>query len=188
MAGKKVRCPKCQSIQQVPAAEPEPESEYGVKAEDDDFWSQTAGAASNPFESPAATPSHTRQGYSEREARSFVAIPGTVLYILALVAFTLSVVMLGIELLKWLAAPNDISAARRAGRIAGPLVLMSLTYATSQGANHLRNLREPGYVWFALIMSMSPCGTFLFCPVAIPFAIWGIVLMCDRRIAAYFRG
>ncbi|PQO47531.1 hypothetical protein [Blastopirellula marina] len=196
MAGKKIRCPKCQAVQQVPGGEPEPEIEYGFKNEGkagDDFWSQIPDSsqmpAANPYDSPApAAARPQRRGLSPADARSRVAIPATALYVLSLGGFFLSIICAFFFALRWIFELDNVPTQQRIATLIVGLIGLSLNYVTIQGANNMRALREPGSVWLTLILALLPCGSSCLCPVAIPFAIWGIVLMCDRRISGHFRG
>jgi len=194
MAGKKIRCPKCQAIEKVPGGQPgpPPEAEYGIKGTEEDFWDQVSAAGPgntvNPFDAPAAPPARPkRQGLSERQARGRLIVPATVLYILSMVGLGLSILFLTLGTLAWILAPNAMPTEERVSKFLVVLLVLGTTYATSQGFANMRNMREPSAVWFALLLSMTPCGTHLFCPVAIPFALWGIVVMCDQRVNSYFR-
>lgn len=194
MAGKKIRCPKCQSVQQVPGNEPE--IEYGIKTEakgEDDFWSQVPDSsqmpAANPYDSPApAAARPQRQSLTEYDARSRVAIPATAIYFLSMGGLGLSILFGIFFALRWIFALDDVPTQNRIIILIAGFVGLSLNYVTSQGANNMRALHDRGSVWRTLILALLPCGTSCFWPLAIPFAIWGIVLMCDRRISGHFRG
>ncbi|MCC9606640.1 zinc-ribbon domain-containing protein [Blastopirellula sp. JC732] len=213
MAGKKVRCPKCQTVGEIPAAEPElllpdpepelplpdpePEIDYQMKSNvDDDFWSQTAGAMPMPAAAPAPSTSTSssgnsgRQGngLSEKDARRRVVFPATVLCAFALLGIVLGGLGLVAMVLLLIGGANRLPPDQLITNLIVTVLVFAGSIGTYRGANALRNLRgSAGSVWFALIVGMTPFGTYVCCPLAIPFAIWGIALMCDKRIASRFR-
>ncbi|TWT38549.1 MJ0042-type zinc finger domain-containing protein [Blastopirellula retiformator] len=194
MAGKKVRCPKCKTIGQIPSPqieadllpdpEPEPQIDYQVKAkDDDDFWSQTAGTAlpssPNPFQSPAATGgSGGKKKRSVTPASQRVLIPGMVLLTLVVLRV---VAEIGLVILLISAGKFNV-----VGGGIGGLLGLACIYYTFTGLLSFVRLDDSGSAQTGLVLSMLPCGTSVLCVLAIPFAIWGLIQMNDPQIKSSF--
>jgi len=183
MAGKKIRCPKCQTIEQVPGGQPEPEEQYEVEGGEEDFWSQTAGqtlpSESNLFESPVAvsgTPSKKgKRGVSPLQR---VQIPGMVL-----LTMTVLGVVMEIAAAIFFISIGEFSMPRFGF---GGLLGLACIYYTFTGLLSFVRLDDRYAAQTGLVLAMLPCGTSLLCFIAIPFAIWGMALMNDKQIQASF--
>lgn len=187
MAGKKVRCPKCQSVEQVPSNEPE--INYQVKAaeEEEDFWSQSAGGLSSGIEETSQSSSSTGSRKIRRSGApplKRVWIPGMVLLGLAFTRVLLEAA--GVIILIML-AQNGVELEINVGRLTVQLFIEAcFAYATITGLLNFVRLDEISWAWTGLILAMFPCGTSLLCFIAIPFSIWGIVLMSDKSVSSSF--
>ncbi|MFI4874497.1 MAG: MJ0042-type zinc finger domain-containing protein [Blastopirellula sp. JB062] len=203
MAGKKVRCPKCQSVEQVPVDD-EPVGD-SIQGKEDDFWNQTAGTASSSSSkldgllqgdfsdlsassgSVARRPDEPRS-ITSREARDRVFLPGTVLLVFSVLVTVLNAVGIVITILRiMIAPPPGMNGNMMLTMIVVAAATILLTTSTLKGVNSFRNVDEIGWAWTGLILAMTPLGTAFCCVITLPFAIWGIVLLCDRRISEHFR-
>ncbi|MCC9606641.1 zinc-ribbon domain-containing protein [Blastopirellula sp. JC732] len=199
LAGKKVRCPKCQSAERVPTPTPAPEARAQG---DDDFWSQKPGqssskslgdvlgaASTSPSASaPTAKRKEKAESLNPSEVRYRISTPATVLFVFAILVTALNAVGVVLWTLQLMFAPPanmniySIMFSMFMGAIS-----VCLTAATLKGVNSFRNVDELSWAWTGLVLAMTPFGTSICCVFTIPFAIWGIVLLSDKRISAHFR-
>lgn len=188
MAGLKVRCPKCQSVEQVPG--PEPEISYQLKGavkEEEDFWSQSAGAGTSPYAEtlqPLSSPATRKKRRSSASPLQRVWLPGMALLGLAF----LRILMEGAFILFVLSMDknNPVIEINGTRLFFQTMIALGFSYATITGLLNFARLDEKGWAWTGLILAMLPCGTSLLCVFALPFAIWGIVLMSDKSISESF--
>lgn len=197
MAGKKVRCPKCQAIERVPGGDRTP-------GKADDFWKQKkpghssinsldgllSGGEYTLKEVSDPGPNQQRSGsgrISIHEARDAVSRPGTVLLILSILVTALNAIGTVLYVLlicfappAWLNGPTALFYMVMFG------VLTCLSCASLKGVNSFRNVNESGWAWTGLVLAMTPFGTSGCCVIALPFAIWGILLLSDRRIGEHY--
>ncbi|PQO47530.1 hypothetical protein [Blastopirellula marina] len=198
MAGKKIRCPKCQAVQQVPADEPE--IEYQLKRDEsgDDFWLQTPGIATAPqqslFEShaPAPTGSITasagRFDTAQEEVRRRVAVPAKALYSLGIAGIVLHGLWFVVLLLLFLISDPTHLIIFIVPHFGVFAIFAGMSYFVCHGAKHFENLDRGQFVIPMLVISMTPLATNILFPVAIPFALWGFALISDPKVRRQFNG
>ncbi|TWT38548.1 MJ0042-type zinc finger domain-containing protein [Blastopirellula retiformator] len=184
LAGKMVRCPKCQSAERVPqpAAKPAPEPELRLRETNNGPWRE------EPLPAVAAAAVPPPESLSLVEVRHRISTPGTALFFVAILAMTVNTVSVVVWTLQLMfAPPANLTAVGAAFSMLFGGLTVGVTAVMMKGLIHFRTLHNRVWAWIGLVLAMTPCGASLFCVLGIPFAIWGIVLLADRRISSHFR-
>ncbi|UUO06812.1 zinc-ribbon domain-containing protein [Blastopirellula sp. J2-11] len=179
LAGKKVRCPKCQGVEQVPmaAADPEP----STIAADELKLREEIPAPLALKTTPTYFPKTKRPEISYAEAKSQVAKPANVLLSLLGASAALEVIgaLLGI------AASYCFPAAEWGLIVASTSVTFAfVTGGAIFGVLNFKNLDDLDTAWRGIYSALI--GSLIFLPIAVPFVIQAYMLMNDKKIAVHF--
>ena len=157
--------------------------------------------SSNPFQPPrqdhlSQTPVTTGilNEPSAEQLRNRVQLPALFLIIYACLTLLLQIVAHGFSL----AAGNGLMdqgmnplAIRGANSslivtIAVLVISLGLPIVTVYGAFKMRQLRSYGFAVTACILPMIPCVNSCCCGLALPFSIWGLVVLLDPNVRSLF--
>ncbi len=167
-------CPNCQTPQQVPNG---PSGGHAT--------------TSNPFSSPTLPepPAPSRELAQSRLMKPAIGV--IVIVVLGLIADGIPQVMDIVRQVTKMTASGYEGAAGQIGSFAGAFtvtaVYVLLNVLTLQSMNVALKVREYSFVLTGFILAMLPFTTGYFCVLALPFAIWGIVVLCDSSVQAAFR-
>lgn len=152
---------------------------------------------SNPFASPAAAAANVaRASQVSRDAAKATlmgpAIATIVVSVLSWLLFGASfLVQLFVGMTDMLEQPGMEDPAARAvlyGIFLGmPVVMTICTVITVAAMTRAMAVRNYGFVMAGFILPMIPVSTCYCCVLALPFSIWGIVVLCDDSVKAAFR-
>ena len=153
--------------------------------------------ASNPFASPSAAAANVaRASQVSRDAAKATlmgpAIATIVVSVLSWLLFGASfLVQLFVGMTDMLEQPGMEDPAARAvlyGIFLGmPVVMTICTVITVAAMTRAMAVRNYGFVMAGFILPMIPVSTCYCCVLALPFSIWGIVVLCDDSVKAAFR-
>jgi hypothetical protein len=157
--------------------------------------------SSNPFQPPrqdhlsqAPVTTGILNEPSAEQLRNRVQLPAVFLIIYACLTLLLQIVAHGFSL----AAGNGLMdqgmnpfAIRGANSslivtIAVLVISLGLPIVTVYGAFKMRQLRSYGFAVTACILPMIPCINSCCCGLALPFSIWGLVVLLDPNVRSLF--
>lgn len=145
----------------------------------------------NPYSSPAV-PGHNPG--SRESARAKLMGP----FIGVLISTILGVLLVAVSGAIQIANLNEVIAAQdfdtdaeRTGFLFGFFgfyaVIFCVGLLTTIAMLRGFAIRSYGFVFTGFILAMTPCANFCFCFLAMPFSIWGIVVMLDDSVKSAFR-
>ncbi|MBW3596325.1 MAG: zinc-ribbon domain-containing protein [Planctomycetes bacterium] len=192
LAGKPVRCPKCQAVSTAPA----PASAGPPNPFADEPYAAAAASPVNPYAPPKPAPSSSAHPYAPpmiREAAAskttgpaigmmvYAGLGGSLVILNVVVSF-----MAGVENVSF--GPPPETEAERIGQTVGVFigagVAGALMLAIAIGAYKMMKLESYGLAMTACILSMLPCS--ICCPLGLAFGIWGLVVLNDPGVKHWF--
>ncbi|PHS08932.1 MAG: hypothetical protein COA78_12310 [Blastopirellula sp.] len=161
----------------------------------DDFWSKQSGGpaapdSNNPFAADPGTPYSTpqqatspyapRASSSKEECKGRMMPPAIILMVLTGLGI-LATIGFSIFFITVLADGEEEAFPF----LIGTIVSFFVHLVTMLGLYNAMSMKNKTMAWFGFIMNMIPCGN-MCCLIALPFAIWGMVVLADSDVSKNF--
>jgi hypothetical protein len=143
----------------------------------------------NPYQSPASVDESLLSSTEQRErAASVVRTPAKIIVVLCMVAILLYLSIIGyVACIAFNAGANVPGMAGRFHIAFGPhLLLIAIHVLTIYGAMSMLKLRSLAVARAAMTLACVPFLSPMLV-VGIPFAIWGLIVLCLPYVTAEFR-
>lgn len=170
-----------------------------------DNASSSTGGSSNPFgdspdsfggvaPNPYASPSATSSPVSRNSARGKIMGPAIALLVVVGLGMLLFLVQYGVQIADLDNLVADARLDNKAqetgfyiGFFGAGILCLLCGIITIAGMIRALQVRNYGLVMTAFILAMLPCTSSCLCIFALPFSIWGIVVLNDKSVSAAFR-